>query len=394
MMPVQRLQRAGPMVDLGSRARPPSPFLPGILSAALAAALTLAVAAPAAAAPARADRFGVYHWGADFSAWPGAPDRLTWGADQVAALGSRTIRVFLGAGDVYGVDAEPNPDDADFLRRIAQGPAYAALFADPRFRTYLLTVYPPGAFVAWRDGFDAAEAALEHAQVARLGERLLADPAHAGKTFIVLNLREALAAADSLGVAHAIVWQALDNRWRVEDGATRSLTSCRAPDWSLYGLFRGLDGGRTLLGAVFGSWLAGEGAAVPAPAACPSIAPAGVRGSGARGRGRIDAGGRLAVAGSGFSPAGNRLRILQAHLLADDEPDVPNEHLTLHAAAARSWRESPQRIEASLPAGALHDGCALVYVTNAAGTDSNAVLVRVRAARTRSEPRPRPRPRP
>jgi hypothetical protein len=32
-----------------------------------------------------------------------------------------------------------------------------------------------------------AEAALEREQVARMGERLLADPAHAGKTFIVLN---------------------------------------------------------------------------------------------------------------------------------------------------------------------------------------------------------------
>jgi hypothetical protein len=535
-MPGVEAAMASAMASSRSR-RLPGALRPGVVAAALA----LAASAPIAASPqARADRFGVYHWGADFSAWPGSPDRLNWGADQVAALGSRTIRVFLGAGNVYGVDPELEPGDADSLRRVAEGPAYAALFADPRFRTYLLTVYPPGAYRGWQDGYDPAEAALEREQVARMGERLLADPAHAGKTFIVLNwegdhatsslgagdpgwedfaawiaaradgvrdararvpgsrarllsglefnfverlveepgggrrwvpcgegearcvidtvaprvavdvysysawqsvnvkladaradlalrlredlsfalaavraerprvrmadfilgeigfarslfgecaaarhLREALAAADSLGVAHAIVWQALDNRWRVEDGAARNLTRCGSPEWFLYGLFRGLDGGLTLLGATFRAWLAGEEAA-PAPARCPAIRPGGVRDPGARGRGHLAPGGRVAVAGADFSPAGNRLRVLQAHAVGDEAPDPPNEHLTLPA--SHPWRESPQRIEAALPAGALHDGCALVYVTDAAGIDSNAALVRVRTPRSPRAP--------
>ncbi len=365
------------------------------LAALPCAAAALAVPPPPAD---RADRFGVYHWGADYSAWPGSPDRLSWGADRVAALGSRTLRVFLGGSEFYDVNPEPNARNDGFLRRIAAAPAYRRLFRDPRFRTYLLTVYPSAAFAVWRDGLDPAEAASEREQVARLGAALLADPAHAGKSFIVLNwegdhataalaaddplwndftawiearaagvrdararvpgsaarlysglefnfveersesagrnvrcgeagtrcvidavaprvkvdyysysawqslnvklaapraslrerlgadlafalravrarrpqvtaanfilgevgfarslygecaaaryLDEALAAAEAAGVSYAVVWQALDNRWRVEDGATRTLTSCDAPDWLLYGLHRGDDGGQ------------------------------------------------------------------------------------------------------------------------------------------------------
>ena len=169
------------------------------------AALPLAAAALAVPPPPadRADRFGVYHWGADYSAWPGSPDRLNWGADHVAALGSRTIRVFFGGSEFYEVNPEPNARNDGFLRRIAAAPAYRRLFRDPRFRTYLLTVYPSAAFAAWRDGLDPAEAASEREQIARLGAALLADPAHAGKSFIVLNWEgdhatAALAADDPL----------------------------------------------------------------------------------------------------------------------------------------------------------------------------------------------------
>jgi len=488
----------------------------------------------------RADRFGVYHWGADYSAWPGSPDRLNWGASRVAALGSRTLRVFLGGSEFYAVNPEPNARDDGFLRRIAAAPAYRRLFRDPRFRTYLLTVYPPAAFAVWRDGLDPAEAASEREQVARLGAALLADPAHAGKSFIVLNwegdhataalaaddplwddfaawiearaagvrdarsrapgsaarlysglefnfveerseaagrtvrcgeaatrcvidavaprvavdyysysawqslnvklaapqaslrerlgadlafalravrarrpevtpanfilgevgfarslygecaaaryLGEALAAAEAAGVSYAVVWQALDNRWRVEDGAARTLTSCTAPDWLLYGLHRGDDGGRTLLGAAFAAFLRG-GAAV-LPARCPRIANGGVQNPAALGSARFAPGSPLAVLGSGFSPAGNRVHVLQAHVVGDDVPD-PNVRLTLApAAGGPPWAESRRRIETALPIGPLHDGCALVYVTTAAGIDSNGRLVWVRAP---GRPLPKPK---
>lgn len=157
----------------------------------LAVVHALAWAAPAGAVPkpprSRADRFGVYHWSVDYSALPASSDKLRWGADKVAELGSRTIRVFLGANDVYGVNPDDNdPEDDLFLQRIAATPEWDALFRDPRFRTYLLTVYTPlGIGAEWKGGFDEAEFRTERAQIAALGAHLVRR--FPGKTFILLN---------------------------------------------------------------------------------------------------------------------------------------------------------------------------------------------------------------
>jgi hypothetical protein len=154
-----------------------------IRSVLLALPLLTLCAAPAGAIPspptARADRFGVYFWGADNSAWPGSPNRLAWGAGKVAAIGSRTIRVAMGPSDSYQVNPADDTTDDLYLQRIAASPAYDALFRDPRFRTYLLTV-------STSTGSDRTFAAVRR-QIARLGEALLAEPAYAGKTFILLN---------------------------------------------------------------------------------------------------------------------------------------------------------------------------------------------------------------
>jgi hypothetical protein len=148
--------------------------------------LTLALftpAAPARAVPspptARADRFGVYHWAPDISAWPGRPNRLAWGADKVAAVGSRTIRVYMGPADSYRVNPPVNEPGELYLQRIAASPAYDSLFRDPRFRTYLLTV-------STSTGAEQTIAAVRK-QIARLGEYLLSRSAYTGKTFILLN---------------------------------------------------------------------------------------------------------------------------------------------------------------------------------------------------------------
>jgi hypothetical protein len=221
-----------------------------------------------------------------------------------------------------------------------------------------------------------------------LGEIGFARSLH-GECAAARHLGEALAAAERLGVAHAIVWQALDNRWRVEDGALRNLTTCRDPAWLLHGLFRGLDGGETLLGATFRAWLRRVPPPAP-PARCPAIALGGVRGPGARRAGLLAPGGPVTVTGEGFSPAGNRLRVLQAHAIDEETPEdpapQPNRHVTLPATAAggAAVSPSPDRLTATLPRD-LHDGCALVYVATAAGIESNAALVRVRTGR-----RPRP----
>jgi hypothetical protein len=156
---------------------------PSILPMLLALALVALGAAPAQSVPSppteRADRFGVYHWGTDISTWTGSPNRLAWGADKVAAIGSRTIRIYMGPADSYHVNPPTNQPGDLYLQRIAASPAYDALFRDPRFRTYLLTV-------STSTGTAPSIAAVRK-QIARLGEYLLSQAAYTGKTFILLN---------------------------------------------------------------------------------------------------------------------------------------------------------------------------------------------------------------
>jgi uncharacterized protein (TIGR03437 family) len=134
----------------------------------------------------RADRFGVYNWAADNSAFPGdgTIDRLNWAADKVAEIGSRTIRVAISTRDDYGV----NPPGATDLVQIARSPAYDKLFHDPRFQTYLLTTYTLGDMASnWADGYTSSEYATERDEIKRFCEYLLVNPAFANKTFIILN---------------------------------------------------------------------------------------------------------------------------------------------------------------------------------------------------------------
>ena len=88
---------------------------------------------PAPTSP--ADRFGVYNWNVNDSAYPrdGSIDLLNWGANMVAELGSRTIRVYIGTLDIHHV-YDVNPPGATELFQIAQSPAYDKLFRDPRFQ--------------------------------------------------------------------------------------------------------------------------------------------------------------------------------------------------------------------------------------------------------------------
>ena len=156
-------------------ARSPSTLLLALSVLVLGAAPALAVPAPPTE---RADRFGVYYWGADSSTWPGSPDRLRWGAEKVAEIGSRTIRVSLGPADSYDVNPQITPN-VEYLQRIAASLSYDALFRDPRFRTYFLTVFTT-------TGSQNPYGAVRN-QIADLGEYLLGEPAYAGKTFILLN---------------------------------------------------------------------------------------------------------------------------------------------------------------------------------------------------------------
>ncbi len=130
-------------------------------------------------AAATADRIGVYAWGFDDAAWPKTPDRLTWAADEVAALGSHVIRVTLSPSDPYQVGS-----GATTLRELAARPAYAALWGDPRWSTILVTAYTQADLGnPWSDGYSHAEAAAERAELADLGRFLVGFP---GKRFVIL----------------------------------------------------------------------------------------------------------------------------------------------------------------------------------------------------------------
>ncbi|MBO0726604.1 MAG: hypothetical protein J2P52_13460 [Blastocatellia bacterium] len=137
----------------------------------------------------REDRFGVYNWDVNDSAFPrdGSIDLLNWGANKVAETGSRTIRVFIGTLDIKHV-YDVNPPGATELVQIAKSPAYDKLFHDPRFQTYLLTAYSTGDVGAnWVDGYTDSEYGAERDEIKKLGEYMLGNPAFAGKTFIILN---------------------------------------------------------------------------------------------------------------------------------------------------------------------------------------------------------------
>jgi hypothetical protein len=176
----------------------PMKLLPPILLALAAALPALALPPPPADLP---HRFGVYAWGFDTAAYPSgpiSPDRLNWAADKVARAGSRTIRVYLGARDDYKVNPPNIPEDELYLARLVAGPgytggagasagtAYDLLFQDPRFDTYLLTVFTPAdATGTWQDGYNPFEALFARTQIARLGDLLL--ERYPDKTFLLLN---------------------------------------------------------------------------------------------------------------------------------------------------------------------------------------------------------------
>jgi hypothetical protein len=99
------------------------------------------------------DRFGIYNWGVDYTSYPtgSVVDRLNWGADRVAEIGSRTIRVAM-PGDIYAV-GQLNDD----LAQAAMSPAYDKLFS--KLRPGWVRIYdtgrqniPPGSVITITGG--------------------------------------------------------------------------------------------------------------------------------------------------------------------------------------------------------------------------------------------------
>ena len=161
----------------------------------------------------RADRFGVYNWNINDAAVPSTNDQINWGADLIAGLGTRTIRIALATRDDYRLGLSGNLD----LMQLAQHPAYDRLLKDSRFQTVMLTTYSRGAMASnWSDGYTQAEYEAEREEIRRLGEYLLNTPAFNGKTFIILNWEGDNAI--SLWPNKRTIWDAYTNwiRSRVE----------------------------------------------------------------------------------------------------------------------------------------------------------------------------------
>jgi len=133
---------------------------------------------------ARADHFGVYNWNINDEAMPATTNQLEWGAELVAGMGTRTIRITLATRDDYRLGLPNNLD----LAGLAQLPAYDKVLRDARFKTIMLTTYSRGAMASnWADGYTQTEYETERDEIKRLGEYLLNNPAFAGKTFILFN---------------------------------------------------------------------------------------------------------------------------------------------------------------------------------------------------------------
>jgi hypothetical protein len=140
----------------------------------------------------RAERFGAYHWNIDYSYMPAGGDKLEWGNRLVKATGSHVVRAYLGdstyvppAGP-YDANPPENPDDADYLVRIAKTRQYSAMFSDRDFSTYLLTVYTTADnLLKWAEGYDDDAYEYERTRICRLAEHLIQN--YPDKTFIILN---------------------------------------------------------------------------------------------------------------------------------------------------------------------------------------------------------------
>ncbi|MEX2382500.1 MAG: hypothetical protein WD490_08960 [Opitutales bacterium] len=143
--------------------------------------------------------FGVVHSGPKYSipTRPEPNDILNEGADRVAALGARTIKLWFNRTPA---NAYPNfADKPEFdwpqagpgraipnLAALAAHPFYANVFSRPEFDTVLL-VATEFTMVNWRDGLNSAERNAVENEFADLTGYLINEYEGTGKTFILQN---------------------------------------------------------------------------------------------------------------------------------------------------------------------------------------------------------------
>ncbi len=109
---------------------------------------------------------------------------LVEGADQIAALGARIIKLYLTVPP-KSYPFNTNWPQVDNLGDLARTPQYRAVFAKP-FSTYILTVYSVGRpDHYWIRGINDAQARDETKQFRELAGHLLAEYRGSGKTFVL-----------------------------------------------------------------------------------------------------------------------------------------------------------------------------------------------------------------
>ena len=160
-----------------------------LATAAASVASSLAQDAPAAAVHGPAakrdlrDVIGVTHVAGKYHLTD--KDYLSEGADQVLALGSRVIKLYLTFPPDQYYPFNSQWPKARTLVELADTPYYRAVFGKP-FSTFILTAYSGGRPLHyWKDGVTDGQARDEEEQFYQLTRRLLTTYRGSGKTFVL-----------------------------------------------------------------------------------------------------------------------------------------------------------------------------------------------------------------
>jgi len=112
-------------------------------------------------------------------------DCLSEGADQIRALGSRVIKLYLTLPPERNYPFNSQWPKVRTLVELANTPYYRSVFEKP-FTTYILTTYSAGRpNHYWKDGVTDEQACDEEEQFYRLARHLLTTYRASGKTFVL-----------------------------------------------------------------------------------------------------------------------------------------------------------------------------------------------------------------
>ena len=136
-------------------------------------------------AQARSGVIGVTHSGGSYNLGNTTQDFLNQGADEVLALGSRTIKLWFCFPQAQYPFNSQWPKTFDSLIAQAQHPYFREVFEKP-FKTYILVTYAMGRGEHyWRQGVSEEQRADEQRQFYEFTKYLLQTYRGTGKTFIL-----------------------------------------------------------------------------------------------------------------------------------------------------------------------------------------------------------------